>query len=67
MTAWADGGDDEVRILEQHGIRSGEGGRGGREAGVSGGEASVVPLQKLEVAGSLGKVRLKWKSKKKSL
>ena len=33
MTAWVDGGDDEVRILEQHGIRSGEGGggeRGGR-------------------------------------
>ena len=31
---------------------------------MSGGEASVVPLQKLEVAGSLGKVWLKWKSKK---
>ena len=69
MTAWADGGDDGVGILEQHGIRSGEGGggRGGREAGVSGGEASVVPLQKLEVAGSLGKVRVKCKSKNKRL
>ena len=29
MTAWADGGDDEVGILEQHGIRSGEEGEGG--------------------------------------
>ena len=39
----------------------------GREAGVSGGEASVVPLQKLEVAASVGKVRVKCKSKNKRL
>ena len=34
MTAWADGGDDGVGILEQHGIRSGEGGWGERWRGV---------------------------------
>ena len=33
MTAWADGGDDGVGILEQHGIRSGEGGGARGEGG----------------------------------
>ena len=43
-----------MRVLDQHRIRSGEGVRGVRN-----GEASVSPMEKLELADSFGKVRLK--------
>ena len=46
-------------MLDQHRIRSGEGVRDRGEGGVSDGEASVSPMEKLELADSFGKVRLK--------
>ena len=48
------GEDEEVRIFGYHGIGGGQGGEGWREAGVSGGEALVLLIQKLDVAGRQG-------------